>query len=366
MAIQLTEEQKKCGFNYELTEEQIKHLQEYCERVDKFRKENTVDKIDIRLGVNGKDVIISTDKEFLIPRGKVVFKLDNWLKIKVNDSTKEQEFIVSFYMKYVKDNGVSREERYYKCYTREEINSVKLVNEIVDKAKILLNKEGLTLNDFKEIKGYGEIVYGVDENNRRYWELSNIELHKNQYIDKNQNHNEKSKKSIDKDYFDLTENDENRIIDELGIDITTSEGDTKKEIISMFCKNHIDLECFMYSGYNFPYLSAWFEIKNNKLSIYDIIEDLSIKPRDLISIDYSHILIYEPNERFYFKRWVDYLILLISFIEYIESIQIEGVWVYFDFSPFDNCEYIEVSNDLKVKENVRFTKELFHYDGVIS
>lgn len=134
----------------------------------------------------------------------------------------------------------------------------------------------------------------------------------------------------------------------------------------MFCKNYMNMDFFMHSGKSFSTLNAWVDIFNDKLSIEDIIDTLSIKPKYL---DYvysnSYILEFEPNERFYLKSWVDYLRLLISFVEYLESISIEGIRIRFDMSPFDNNEFIQVNNNLEERENIKFTKELFNYGGVI-
>lgn len=70
-----------------------------------------------------------------------------------------------------------------------------------------------------------------------------------------------------------------------------------------------------------------------------------------------------PNEKFHFKSWVDYLKLLISFVEYLETISIDGVKVSFRAFWDDSPEFIQIDKDAKVLENVKFTKENFNFNG---
>lgn len=351
--------------NKALTEEEKKAILSWMKRIKEYEKENTVEEIDINLGIDGRNVIMSTNKNVLDPEGSVKLQLDWWLQGRINNFTGEHEFVVSFPMTYLENNGVCGSKHYHKCYTKEEINNVKLVNEIIEQAKKILNKENLTTEDFNGAIAYGDIVHSIDKNGKRYSELTNIKVHIPNKIVVYRKVEENTPKVIDKKYFDLTEDDIDTVIDESGINITSSQGDTKREIVSMFCKNYIDKELFMYKGKSFLTFNAWVEIFDPKLQIEDIIDILDIKPKYIEYPPGSYIIKFAPNKRFYFGRWVDYMMLLISFIEYIESINIEGVSIKFDFSPFDNKEFIQVKNDLEVMENVKFTKELFNYDGII-
>nr|WP_288524749.1 hypothetical protein [uncultured Romboutsia sp.] len=155
-----------------------------------------------------------------------------------------------------------------------------------------------------------------------------------------------------------------KIIEELEIDTTTSLGKNKINIVRLFSENKINFEFFMYRGYNFESIDAQVYVDSSKdmvRAINELIEVMSIKPKFIDYMGEMAVIKFIPNERFYFRRWVDYLLLLISFIEYLESISIEGIHLEFDFSPFENEEFIKVNNDLEVRENVKFTKDLFSY-----
>ncbi|MCR1823927.1 hypothetical protein [Terrisporobacter muris] len=350
----------------ELTQYEKDEILSWMKRREEYAKQNTVEKIDINLGIDGRNVIMSTNEELLDPEGSVELQLDWWLQGRIDNFTGEHEFIVSFPITYLEDNGICATKHYHKCYTKGEINNVNIVNEIIEQAKKILNKKNLTTDDFSGARAYGDVVHLIDTNGKKYSELINIKVHIPNNMIVYDEINEKTPKVIDKKYFDLTKDDVDTVIDELDIDVTTPQGDTKRDIVSMFCKNYMNMDFFMHSGKSFSTLNAWVDIFNDKLSIEDIIDTLSIKPKYL---DYvysnSYILEFEPNERFYLKSWVDYLRLLISFVEYLESISIEGIRIRFDMSPFDNNEFIQVNNNLEERENIKFTKELFNYGGVI-
>ena len=96
-----------------------------------------------------------------------------------------------------------------------------------------MNKEYLTIKDFNGVKGYGDIIHGIDENSNKYWELINIEIYKSQTVTVYTYSDKENKKITDK------------IINELKIDINTSKGETKQDIVLIFCENNIALECFV-------------------------------------------------------------------------------------------------------------------------
>lgn len=350
--------------NTEITKEKRKELLAWLKRHEEYTRENTIEEVNINLATNGSDVIITTNKNILKPQGRVKIELDMWLKGWLNKYTKEQEFKVEFPMIYLENNGIYKMTYYHKHYSSSEINKSKLVNEIIEQTKALLNKENLTINDFYGVNGYGEIVDYLDEKGRKNWDLINVnicgvnELRTCKYDD------EDNKKIIDKEIFDLKVDDTDKIIEELEIDTTTSLGKNKINIVRLFSENKINFEFFMYRGYNFESIDAQVYVDSSKdmvRAINELIEVMSIKPKFIDYMGEMAVIKFIPNERFYFRRWVDYLLLLISFIEYLESISIEGIHLEFDFSPFENEEFIKVNNDLEVRENVKFTKDLFSY-----
>ncbi len=66
-------------------------------------------------------------------------------------------------MIYLENNGIYKMTYYHKHYSSSEINKSKLVNEIIEQTKALLNKENLTIDDFYGVNGYAEIVHYLDE-----------------------------------------------------------------------------------------------------------------------------------------------------------------------------------------------------------
>ncbi len=120
----------------------------------------------------------------------------------------------------------------------------------------------------------------------------------------------------------------------------------------------------MYRGYSFAYIEADVEYDYSKIdTIDDVIEILDIKPKYVeYPLDY-YIIQFCPNERFHFKNWVEYLKLLISFVDYLETISIEGVDIRFREFWHDTPEFIEIDKEAKVLENIKFDKENFSFKG---
>ena len=250
--------------NTEITKEKRKELLAWLKRHEEYTRENTIEEVNINLATNGSDVIITTNKNILKPQGRVKIELDMWLKGWLNKYTKEQEFKVEFPMIYLENNGIYKMTYYHKHYSSSEINKSKLVNEIIEQTKALLNKENLTINDFYGVNGYGEIVHYLDEKGRKNWDLINVnicgvnELRTCKYDD------EDNKKIIDKEIFDLKVDDTDKIIEELEIDTTTSLGKNKINIVRLFSENKINFEFFMYRGYNFESIDAQVYVDSSK------------------------------------------------------------------------------------------------------
>ena len=127
--------------NTEITKEKRKELLAWLKRHEEYTRENTIEEVNINLATNGSDVIITTNKNILKPQGRVKIELDMWLKGWLNKYTKEQEFKVEFPMIYLENNGIYKMTYYHKHYSSSEINKSKLVNEIIEQTKALLNKE---------------------------------------------------------------------------------------------------------------------------------------------------------------------------------------------------------------------------------
>ena len=163
--------------NTEITKEKRKELLAWLKRHEEYTRENTIEEVNINLATNGSDVIITTNKNILKPQGRVKIELDMWLKGWLNKYTKEQEFKVEFPMIYLENNGIYKMTYYHKHYSSSEINKSKLVNEIIEQTKALLNKENLTINDFYGVNGYGEIVHYLDEKGRKNWDLIKSTFH---------------------------------------------------------------------------------------------------------------------------------------------------------------------------------------------
>ncbi|HBF8686542.1 hypothetical protein KWV42_10390 [Clostridioides difficile] len=349
--------------NNVLDSREIARIMEWKRKLENYRKHNTVDHIKVNLETSGYNVILSKNKEVLKPEGKVEIQLDDWIQGNYNKITNEIEYKVSFPMTYI---GSPNEAEIGTTFYNKECNSKEFesnveINEIITKSMELLNKEVLVAEDFLGMRGYGEIVHFIDDYGKRYSKLINIELYKNEY----KIHSEPpKKKALEKRYNELTENDEVEIIKELNININTPMGDSKKSIVNSFCNRYIWEEYFMYRGYSFACIEADVKYDYSKVNgIDDVIKSLDLKPKYVDYLYSSYIIKFCPNERFHFKSWVDYLKLLISFVEYLETISIEGVDISFREFWHDTPEFIQIDRNAEVLENIIFDKERFSFNG---
>ena len=263
-------------------------------------------------------------------------------------------------MKYLSSETVIAGSFYNKIYSSKELEGDPLINEIVDKTMKLLNKKELDLSDFNGVRATAEVIHCKDEHGNKYSKLINIDVYKNEY----KSYSEPIKKNVlEKKYSELDENDEDEIIRELNININSPMGDSKKLIVNSFCKRYICEEYFMYRGYSFPSIDAHVVLDDSKIDdIYDVINKLDIKPKYFECPLDSYILQFCPNEKFHFKSWVDYLKLLIDFVNYLETISIDGAdFVFYEFWN-DTPDYIEIYGDCKILSDIRFSKELFSYE----
>ena len=331
------------------------------EQIEEYEAQNRIETLKVNLGTSDGDVIFSKEISSLNPEGKVEIQLDRWIKGYYNKIINQIEYEIGFPIRYILTESTVKQSYYSKVCSVKDLENDLLVNEIIDKSMKLLNKNELSSEDFLGMKGYGEIIHCTDENGKRDSKLTNIEVCKNRYKSYLQ---EPEKYILEKKYKELNKNDEETIIKELNIDISTPMGNSKKLIVKSFCNQYIEEKYFMYRGYSFPTIDALVIYDDSKVdSLEDIIQKLDIRPKYIDDLDDRCVLQFCPNERFHFKTWVDYLKLLIDFVEYLETINIDGV--EFSFYEFwdDINECIEIHGDCKTLSDIKFTKELFSWQG---
>ena len=347
--------------NNVVNSKEIEYLTEWTKKYEEYKNSNTIEHVKVNLEASGNKVIISKEKDVLNPEGRVQIQLDSWIQGRFNKITNTIEYKISFPMTYLSGESIIGTTHYNKECNSKELEMDSEINEIITKAMSLLNKDVLVAEDFWGLRGYGYVMHCTDEHGRIYSKLVNIELYRNGC----RIYSENSKKSVlQKRYNELTENDEEEIIKELNIDIKTSMGASKKSIVNSFCNKYIKEEYFMYRGYSFAYIEANVEYDYSKINtIDDVIEMLDIKPKYVeCPLDY-YIMQFCPNERFHFKSWVEYLKLLINFVDYLETISIDGVDISFREFWYDTPEFIEIDKEAKVLENIKFDKENFSFNG---
>lgn len=344
-----------------LDAKEIEYIMEWKKKYKEYEENNTVESMKINLEVSGNNVIFSKKSETLKPEGKVELQLDGWIQGRYNKIENKIEYKVCFPMTYLSNEGLIETTFYNKECDSKELESNFEINQIITKSMELLNKDILVAEDFYGMRGYGEIIHCTDEYGQRYSKLVNIELYKNEYTIYP---NVPKKRALEKRYNELTQSDAEEIIKDLNIDINTNMGESKRAIVNSFCNQYIWKEDFMYRGYSFSSINADVEYDDSKFDgIDDIIKKLQIKPKYVECPPDYYIMQFCPNEKFHFKSWVDYLKLLISFVEYLETISIDGVKVSFREFWYDSPEFIQIDKDAKVLENVKFTKENFNFNG---
>lgn len=336
-------------------------LKEILRRIEEIHKQNSIEKLNINLDACGSNIIFSKKTSTLFQEGKVEIQLDLWIQGRYNKIKNQLEYKVSFPMKYLSSETVIAGAFYDKIYSSKELESDLLINEIVDKTMKLLNKKELDLSDFNGVRATAEVIHCKDEHGNKYSKLINIDVYKNEY----KSYSEPIKKNVlEKKYSELDESDEDEIIKELNININSPMGASKKSIVNSFCNKYIWEEYFMYRGYSFACIEANVEYDYSKIdTIEDVIEMLDIKPKYVECPPDYYIMQFCPNERFHFKNWVEYLKLLINFVDYLETISIDGVDISFREFWHDTPEFIDIDKEAKVLENIKFDKENFSFNG---
>ncbi|MCI6667462.1 MULTISPECIES: hypothetical protein [Romboutsia] len=132
------------------------------------------------------------------------------------------------------------------------------------------------------------------------------------------------------------------------------------EIIKSFYNDEVRRDHYEELGMTFYKISARMDINKykNKHKKEDIIEDilaLPIKPSS-IWIDGNELTLeFRPKEYFHFKSYIDYLKLVLSFIDFIE--EYKEFKLYYDGDFDDDPELI--SKGSMILSDVKFSKDIF-------
>ena len=132
------------------------------------------------------------------------------------------------------------------------------------------------------------------------------------------------------------------------------------EIIKSFYNDEVRRDHYEELGMTFYKISARMDINKykSKHKKEDIIEDilaLPIKPSS-IWIDGNELTLeFRPKEYFHFKSYIDYLKLVLSFIDFIE--EYKEFKLYYDGDFDDDPELI--SKGSMILSDVKFSKDIF-------
>lgn len=96
--------------------------------------------------------------------------------------------------------------------------------------------------------------------------------------------------------------------------------------------------------------------------VMDKIKYFDIKPACIFVSSGWCCLEYMSKNHFHIRHWSDYLKLKIDFIEFLESIDIEGVSLRYRSSDLDDIR--DIDENLPVLSNIKFSKELFEREEI--
>lgn len=137
------------------------------------------------------------------------------------------------------------------------------------------------------------------------------------------------------------------------------------ETIKSFHNDEVRRDHYEELGMTFYKISARMDINKykNKHKKEDIIEDiltLSVKPSS-IWIDGNELTLeFKPKEYFHFKSYIDYLKLVLSFIDFIE--EHKELKLHYDGDFDDDPEVI--SEESAILSNIKFSKDIFDTNRV--
>ena len=153
---------------------------------------------------------------------------------------------------------------------------------------------------------------------------------------------------------------ESQFIESLNLNKKSSYYKKRLEVIGSFYNDEVRRDHYEELGMTFYKISARMDINKykNKHKKEDIIEDilaLPIKPSS-IWIDGNEITLeFRPKEYFHFKSYIDYLKLVLSFIDFIE--EYKEFKLYYDGDFDDDPEII--NKDSVIRSGVKFSKDIF-------
>ena len=153
---------------------------------------------------------------------------------------------------------------------------------------------------------------------------------------------------------------ESQFIESLNLNKKSSYYKKRLEVIGSFYNDEVRRDHYEELGMTFYKISARMDINKykNKHKKEDIIEDiltLSVKPSS-IWIDGNEITLeFRPKEYFHFKSYIDYLKLVLSFIDFIE--EYKEFKLYYDGDFYDDPEII--NKDSVIRSGVKFSKDIF-------
>ena len=153
---------------------------------------------------------------------------------------------------------------------------------------------------------------------------------------------------------------ESQFIESLNLNKKSSYYKKRLEVIGSFYNDEVRRDHYEELGMTFYKISARMDINNykNKHKKEDIIEDilaLPIKPSS-IWIDGNELTLeFRPKEYFHFKSYIDYLKLVLSFIDFIE--EYKEFKLYYDGDFYDDPEII--NKDSVIRSGVKFSKDIF-------
>lgn len=153
---------------------------------------------------------------------------------------------------------------------------------------------------------------------------------------------------------------ESQFIESLNLNKKSSYYKKRLEVIGSFYNDEVRRDHYEELGMTFYKISARMDINKykNKHKKEDIIEDilaLPIKPSS-IWIDGNELTLeFRPKEYFHFKSYIDYLKLVLSFIDFIE--EYKEFKLYYDGDFDDDPELI--SKGSMILSDVKFSKDIF-------
>lgn len=337
--------------------------------IDNIKREKDV---KVMIATEDNSPVFLIKEKYLYREGRVKFRLAQQFGDHVCSFIRtigENKYEIYLSMDYLDLRmGEFVYSKYTEMHDRLSLQNNYFVKEITRQVSKILGKEILTNADFLNLECEAEIITDASNDGVQYSKFTKLKVYK---VDKNKKKKKKhyslNKNTLDKSYTELDESDILELEKLLNLDSKTSMYKYKIHEIEMFCKNIEPIEKFLYRGKTFMRLSAYLKGYRNKSSdeiheyIMDKIKYFDIKPACIFIAEGDCCLEYMPKNHFHFRHWYDYLKLKISFIEFIESINIDGVELDYEL---DNDEIREIDENLPVLSNIEFSKELFEHERI--